>query len=371
MSDIIVMKFPPFFTKKQIDSIKLVNPDIFIFDEDFVADISEFNFSDSIFYLDFGKKFNKSLKYIKLPKYLKKIKLSDDYTQSLDYVVFPDTIEIMEFGNIFDNSLFTTILPKNLKELIFNNNNFNSALPQVLPEKLEKLVLNMFFDFSLNNFVIPQNLKYLKVNGKIGNKVFLNNLPDTIEHIELSDLYFKFKCNYPKLKTLIVRKNSKKIVLNNKCNKLKYLTCSGNSINFDFLNNLPESVEKIEIARDLSVNLANLPNNLSELIINIEPTQIFNNNVFLNWGQGANNPNFNNNAMNQVPQQIQPLNQQQNKKDEYPDNFIKQTNLPIGLKTLRLYDVKLLKFFEKIPFDCSIVNLEGVPFEEVVKNVMN
>lgn len=344
MSDIIIMKFPPFFNRKQINTINTIKPDILILDDDFVAELKDFVLPDSIFYINFGKKFNKSLKFVTLPKYLKKIKFGDRYTQSLDHVSLPETIEIIEFGENFNNTLFTTKLPKNLKELILNNI-FNASLPSILPEGLYKIFFGKEFDFSRNNFVIPQQLKYIHINGKIENKVLFENLPKTIEHIEIIDcLFFKYNFNFPLLETLIIPNNTKKIKINTKeCKKLKYVKCCGKNINTKFLNNLPESVTNLEIIKNLYINLVNLPDNLEELFINIEPK------IFHPIPRG----------IMPVPYPFSPLTYHT---EEYPEDFVEQTNIPVTLKTLKLYDIRLLKFFNKLPIGCNIVDLNNEPY---------
>lgn len=340
MNDILIMKFPPYFNKKQIENINIVKPDVLLFDNQFMANIDDFIFPDSIIYINFGNNFNKSLKYITLPKYLKKLKFGDFYTTSLNYVFLPETVEILDLGKVFNNSLFSVKLPKNLKELILNDK-FNVALPPILPNSLEKLIFGEEFDFSINNFVVPESLKHITINGKVGNKVLFEKLPKTIENIEvIGHLYFKHHFDYPLLETLIIPNNSNEITLNNKeCKNLKYIKCTASNHNYNFLNNLPDTVKNLEIINCLCVDLINLPDSLEELIINIKPTKKLRN--FVNY-------NFQNN--NLVPE----LN--------YPEYFIKQTNLPITLKTLKLYDEKLLKFFDKIPYDCNIVDINNIPF---------
>lgn len=354
MSDIVIMKFPPFFNKKQIENINIVKPDILLFDEEFIANLDDFIFPDSIFYISFGNNFNKSLKYVVLPKYLKKLKLSDVYSQSLNYVSFPDTIEILELGKEFNNSLFSVKLPENLKELILNDK-FNAALPSILPDGLEKLIFGQQFDFSINNFIVPQKLKHIKISGKVGNKVLFKNLPKTIKNIEVvGRLYFKYYFDYPLLKTLIIPSNCKEISINKECKKLKYVKCTASNNNYNFLNNLPDSVKKLEIIDSLCVDLINLPDSLEELFINIEPK---------GHGNFAFNLNIPNNLMQNgfinmqnPPGPAVPL------EPEYPEYFVKQTNLPITLKTLKLYNEKLLKFFDKIPYDCNVVDMDNKPF---------
>jgi len=426
MNDIVIMKFPPFFNKKQIESINIVNPDVLLFDNQFIANLDDFVFPDSIFYINFGNSFNKSLKYVVLPKYLKKLKLSDVYTQSLNYVSFPETVEILELGKEFNNSLFSVKLPKNLKELILNDK-FNAALPSILPDGLEKLILGQQFDFSFNNFVVPQKLKHIKINGKEGNKVLFKTLPKTIENIEVVEyLNFKYHFDFPHLETLIIPFNSKKITIIKECKNLKYVKCSAVEHNYNFLNNLPDSVKKLEIINSLCVDLINLPDSLEELFINIEPKNIakvhnfaFNlnnpNNLMQNGFINMQNPpgpafpinmqnppgpafpiNMQNPPGPAFPINMQnppgpafPINMQnppgpafpinmQNPPGsafpinmQYPEYFVKQTNLPITLKTLKLYNEKLLKFFDKIPYDCNIVDMDNIPISTSIINKYN
>jgi hypothetical protein len=349
MNDLVIMNFPPFFNKKQIESINIVKPDILLFDEEFRAELNNFILPDSIFYISFGNNFNKSLNYVVLPKYLKKLKLSDVYSQSLNYVSLPETLEILNLGKVFNNSLFSVKFPKNLKELILNDK-FNTALPSVLPDTLEKLILGKEFDFSINNFVVPQKLKYIKINGRVENKVLFKNLPKTIESIEVVEyLYFKYHFDFPLLETLVIPYNSNEITINNKeCKKLKYIKCTAIEHNHKFINNLPDSVKKLEIINSLCVDLINLPDSLEELFINIKPTIIHDIRIG-NFAFNLNNLNNQNHPVAPVP--------------DYPEYYVKQTNLPITLKTLKLYDEKLLKFFDKIPYDCNVVYMNIIPIK--------
>lgn len=270
MSDVIVMKFPQYYTKRNIKQINRVNPDILIFDDDFITPLDEFDLSDSIIYLDLGKRFNKSLKYIKLPKYLKKIKFGEGFVQSLDYVKLPESLEIIEFGNNYQVSLFSVKFPDSLREIILNDS-FNFSLPFFLPKNLEKIVLGKNFDYSLNTFVVPENLKYLRINGSITNKVLFDKLPQN-------------------LKTL-------------------------------------------EVIYNLDFNMNNLPDSLEELIIDIPV-------VNMNLG----NINLGNTSNEEIA------------------IITQQTNLPFGLKKLKLSHISLLNCIPKIPFDCELLDTNNQPY---------
>jgi hypothetical protein len=184
MADITVLKFPPYYNKKDIKNINKVKPDVLIFDDEFSTSVDEFNLPDSIIYIEFGKKFNKSLRYFKFPKYLKGLKFGEDFAQSLDYVVLPEYLEKIEFGNGYKVSLFCVQFPNSLREIVLNND-FYFSLPNFLPNKIEKLMLGKRYDYSLNTFVIPDSLKYLRINGSVNNKVLLDNLPTNLKTLEI------------------------------------------------------------------------------------------------------------------------------------------------------------------------------------------
>ena len=351
MSDILVMNFPPYYTKNQIKQIKKVNPDILIFDDDFITPLNEFIFSDSIIYLDFGKNFNKSLKNIILPKYLRKLRFGDGFLQSLDYVKLPDTLEIIELGANYNVSLFCANLPIYLKELILNDD-FNCPIPRFLPKKLEKIVLGTHFDYSLNNFIVPKKLKYLRINGSQTNTVLFDNLPRTMEYLEIVGyLGFDLKFDLPLLERLIINNNGNVQIDIEKLPKLKYLKCCGAKNNEILLNTLSENVRHLEIINKLKVDLVNLHFNLDELYLNFDYKE---NELMTNLHLVGVNPiGLNPIGLNSA-------------------NIEKQTNLPVNLKKLKLKDIKLLKFIEKIPYDCLIVDSNDKPFDnELIKQYIN
>lgn len=275
--DIKVMKFPPYYSKKDIKKITKVNPDILIFDDDFFTPIDNFIFSDSIVCLEFGKRFNKSLTHIDLPKYLKKLKFGEEFTQSLDYVKLPEHLEVLQFGKKYQVSLFSVKFPDSLLELILSDD-FNHALPFFLPKNLEKIVLGKLFNYSLNTFVVPQNLKYLQINGSISNKTLFELLPQSL------------KC--------------------------------------------------LEIVNNLDFDMINLPDSLEELVIDIQPLNPFYNST-LNVGNVGN-------AGNVV-----------NVENSESAIIKEQTNLPFGLKKLKISHTSLINYIKKIPFDCVVVNMKN------------
>ena len=191
-------------------------------------------------------------------------------------------------------------------------------------------------------------------------------------------LNFKYHFDFPHLETLIIPFNSKKITINKECKNLKYVKCSAVEHNYNFLNNLPDSVKKLEIINSLCVDLINLPDSLEELFINIEPKNIA---KVHNFAFNLNNPNnlMQNGFINMQnpPGPAFPINMQNPPGPafpinmQYPEYFVKQTNLPITLKTLKLYNEKLLKFFDKIPYDCNIVVMDNIPISTSIINKYN
>lgn len=332
MNDIVILKFPPYYTKREIKQLNDISPDILIFDDNFVAELVKIKFPDSIFYVNFGQNFNKILINIKLPRFLKKIKFGDGYTQSLDYVNLPKTLEILEFGSSFNNSLFSVKLPENLKELILNDI-FNCALPPVLPEGLEKLFLGESFEYSVNNFIVPMNLKELKISGMNQNKPLFDNLPKTLEYLKIvNNLEFDFDYNLPVLKKLVVHDNSNILINFDKLLELEHFVCKGKQNNEKILNKLPNTIKYLEIEYFLEIDLVNLPMDLEELKINVGKTY-----------------NLRNNQQKPIPKfQIH-----------------KQTNLPMNLKKIILCDVEIMKYLKKVPYNCKVVDFNN---KEIIYN---
>ena len=58
MTKLQVLKFPAYYTQKNIDLINNKKPDIFIFDDNFCSSLDKIKLPNSIIYLDLGKNFN-------------------------------------------------------------------------------------------------------------------------------------------------------------------------------------------------------------------------------------------------------------------------------------------------------------------------
>ena len=335
--------------------INKINPDILIFDDDFITPINEFNFSDSIIYLDFGKKFNKTLKDIKLPKYLKKIKFGDGFTQSLDYVKLPENLEVLEFGNNYQVSLFSVKFPASLREIILKDS-FNYSLPFFLPKKLKKIILGKHFDYSLNTFVIPENLKYLRVSGSESNVVLFNKLPQSIKTLEvINNLDFDM-INLPdSLEELILDIECKDM---DPYNMAHYMNIAQRNAN---LGNIAQG--NIVLGNG---NLGNIAQgNIAQGNIGLGNIGLGNGN-FGNMAQGnigLGNGNFGNIAQGNIGLGNGNFGNGntglENENYKTGATIAEQTNLPFGLKKLKLSHVSLINYIKKIPFNCELVDLDN------------
>ena len=400
MNDITVMIFPPFYTKRNIKKINKINPDILIFDDDFITPINEFNFSDSIIYLDFGKKFNKTLKDIKLPKYLKKIKFGDGFTQSLDYVKLPENLEVLEFGINYQVSLFSVKFPASLREIILKDS-FNYSLPFFLPKKLKKIILGKHFDYSLNTFVIPENLKYLRVSGSESNVVLFNKLPQSIKTLEvINNLDFDM-INLPdSLEELILDIECKDMDPYNMAHYMNIAQRNANLGNIAQGNIVLGNGNLGNIAQgNIALGNGNLGNgnfgniaqgngnfgNIAQGNIgpgngnfgNIAQGNIAQGNIGLgniglgngNFGNmaqgniGLGNGNFGNIAQGNIGLGNGNFGNGntglENENYKTGATIAEQTNLPFGLKKLKLSHVSLINYIKKIPFNCELVDLDN------------
>jgi hypothetical protein len=306
-----VMKFPPYFTKNEIKEIKETRPDVLLFDNNFITSVDEFDFPDSIIYIDFGNSFNNSLNDVKLPKNLKKIKFGNNFMKTISYIELPKKLEILEFGNSYNISLFCVKLPETLKELILGDS-FNSVIPE-LPNNLEILKFGNGYNISLFYVKLPESLKELVLGNSFNNAV-PHFLPNNLEKLTVGNNY-----NYT-INHFVIPEN------------LKYLQINGSVENAVLLNNLPESIKCLEIINCLCIDMVNLPLTLEELTINVKNIDV----------------NDVNNYILNINQQQQALNNKINSR------IIKQTNLQVGLKKIKLSDKSLVEYI-KLPFDCEII----------------
>ena len=354
MNNITVMKFPPYHTKKDINNINNVLPDILILDDDFISELTEFDLPNSIIYLDFGKKFNKSLKNINLPKYLKKIKFGnefnqslnyiklpkkleilqfgDDFNQLLDYVILPQTLKILQFGKKYQCSLFSVKLPDSLLELILGD--YICALPFFLPKNLEKIILSRHFDYSQKFFVVPYTLKNLRISGSVSNKVLFDNLPPSLKTLEVIYTLDFDMINLP--------------------NELEELFINIEVLNYNLPYYNPPNYNYVVNNNVLNLNLPNLnlPNNNNMPNLNLP-----NNNIVVNLNLPNNNIGNFNMVNNNMDNFYMVNNNVGNFRLANNINVVEQTNLPFGLKKLKLSHIYLLKYFKKIPFDCKLVDI--------------
>lgn len=153
------------------------------------------------------------------PSFIKDIKMCFKFNCDI-FDNLPEDLERLEIQDI-PNALEITKelnnLPNKLKVLIMVNVWYNLGLDN-LPSSLEVLELG-FKNLYLNKFDnLPSNLKYLKINfiNRKKNKIpELNNLPDSLEYIELEN-YNGFIINkYPKnLKKIKYRTEEEKELTN-------------------------------------------------------------------------------------------------------------------------------------------------------------
>ena len=214
----------------------------------------------------------------------------------------PKYLKKIKFGDGFVQSLDYVKLPESLEIIEFGNNYQVSLFSVKFPDSLREIILNDNFNFSLP-FFLPKNLEKI-VLGK----------------------NFDYSLN-----TFVVPEN------------LKYLRINGSITNKVLFDKLPQNLKTLEVICNLDFNMNNLPDSLEELIINVPVV----NKGFINMNLG--NMNLGNvNLGNATNQEIAIITQ--------------QTNLPFGLKKLKLSHISLLNCIVKIPFDCELLDTNNQPY---------
>ena len=207
-------------TKEQLDDIHI--PKVY-FNFNVELDDYEYLKHSNITHILFGKNFDQSIENLPI---------------KLTHLRFGEWDDICKFNNDIDNlpigleelcfseqSWFNkkiNKLPAKLKKLKLGNN-FNQSLDN-LPKYLEKLEIYSFtFDFKLNN--LPNSLKILDLDGKY-NKT-LDFLPNSLCILRIPDYYNKPLNNLPNnLEELTIENYEYSHNLHNLPNSLKKLIIS-------------------------------------------------------------------------------------------------------------------------------------------------
>lgn len=311
---------------------------ILIFPDEFNEELKEDDLPKTLEVLVFGKRFNQQIKKNILPASLKVLIFGDDFHQILDKDTLPENLQILKFGlwygengeNFEDN-----VLPKNLK--ILQTNKCISDVKK-FPENLKKFIFND------------------SVDSKNKDTFDLNTLPKSTEFLDLQFVDGRFiNLNLPKLKILKI-----------------------GPINFNSLDNMPETLNYIEITDDYSydedhweyVNYKKFPSNLEYLVLN--------ENIMTFQDEDDNIEIFQKKIQNLKYLSIDGSEEQINILNTLPTDLpiIKFTklsteinNLPMNLKEIYLNNYFSKRYLKKIPFNC-VVYIKDVYDIEIIENYL-
>lgn len=148
-------------------------------------------------------------------------------------------------------------IPNNITQLTYNSNSF-----VILPNYLTHLILGNRFDHEINlphtlthlslgekfnKIITIPNIIYLKLN--CNNLNIIENLPDSIEELELGENF--------------------DLELNNLPTSLKKIIFDKRSRYNKELNNLPYSIEYLYLPHRYNKKIINIPNNLKIIYLNL------------------------------------------------------------------------------------------------------
>ena len=240
-----------------------------IFDENFNSQIDFNRYSQKIYKIKYGGKFNKPV--TNLPKNIKKIKFGSEYNLPFDEM--DSEVTHIKFG--FDFNQPVDKLPKKLTHLTFGlwfkqNININK-----LPQNL--IYLCLFFWCGKNIDDLPDTIENLTLEPS--DEITINKLPKNIKILKISEcVNFSFKKSEINLQRLCTSKcgrelslfNYKKLIINKNVRvDMSKLSLDLRTINFiDYkksIDDLPDYIEKIKLDKCFSRVINKLPKNLKKI----------------------------------------------------------------------------------------------------------
>ena len=187
-----------------------------------------------------------------------KIVFTPYFNQPLNkYVELISMFNQLEFGYRFNHPIDNFLLNLNLTHLVFGDC-FNQQVSRMLPDSLIYLEFGLDFNQSVNN--LPSNLTHLKFSWDFSQQI--DNLPNIVYLSVSNNLSLD---NLPNsLKELVLGLDFN-LELNNLPNQLKKISIRNVNLYDKELNNLPESVELIELPIGYDKKLSKLPKNLKTI----------------------------------------------------------------------------------------------------------
>lgn len=227
-----------------------------------------------------------------LPTSLKKLTINsvNNFNTSMDNL--PNKLYILEINNKFNNKIDN--LPTNLKILSLGNSftkninkiplitelNLNILKPNnkfyFLPKSL-KSITSIYINYLINN--LPKETKNIKL--LINSNTLINNLPNKLEILQINTT--RNLNNLPNIKIMLYSLKGRKINPNTKIDTIIYFNNSDDEIN---IVNLPKTVKHIEFMtynyKELefinegvkSISFLNLNHQINDLPSSIEKIKI-------------------------------------------------------------------------------------------------
>lgn len=193
---------------------------------------------------------------IKLPSNLKMLIIGDF---SKNMINLPDSIEVILLGSKFDS--FFEKWPKNLKKLKITYK-INQLLDN-LPDGLEILIIGGLFNYRLDN--LPKTLKKLDFVGLSEFNQPLDNLPDGLVKLRVSGIFNQSLDFLPiGLKSLYITSKFNSL-LDNLPEDLRELSFSSLAMFNNDINNLPDTIEILELPLCYYLKVRRFPKNLRKL----------------------------------------------------------------------------------------------------------
>ena len=238
--------------------------------------------------------YNINIKEGDIPKSVTHLTFGEYFNQELKEGDIPNSVIKLTFGKSFNQKIKEGDIPKSVTHLTFGRD-FNQELKEgYIPKSVTQLNLGYWFNQKLKEGDIPNSVIKLTFSWNFDQELKENDIPNSVTHLTFGE-YFN--------------------------QELKE-------------GDIPNSVTHLTFGRDFNQELkeGNIPNSV----------------IKLTFGEYFNQELKEGN----IPNSVIKLTFNRNIKT------IKKYVLPISLKTIKLinYDDETLKLFEKLPYDCIVVD---------------
>lgn len=237
---------------------------------------SDIRYDNEIPYMLIREDLNDLIIEIIIRNKIKSLVFVDNFNYPIDRI--PECVEIIEFRGFYQGLFNYNLnnLPQSIKKIYMFSAYYQNGYSN-LPENLEELYIENSNNTIINLNNLPANLKLLNINSPLHESFTFDHLPVNLKHLHIG-----YSCgllqarldNLPEsLETLEINADFN-FQIDNLPNNLKYLSIENISFN-QSIYNLPKELQYLVISsKEFNQPIGNLPLNLIEVAINFGQNDI-------------------------------------------------------------------------------------------------